>query len=92
MTAHKFEIKTQIHADPKTGEPTGVFRYRWSCSCGKVGPWKHGSKRSGQHAKAAHSASVGGERHVAAMERGRPAESASHLLPGERVDFRRIRR
>lgn len=92
MTAHKFELKTQIHSAPKTGEPTGVLRYCWSCSCGSVGPWKQGGRRRGQHAKAARSARVGGQRHVAAMERGRPAESASHLLPGERVDFRRSKR
>lgn len=70
MTAHTFEIKTQSAIDAVTGEAAGVFRYRWSCSCGEVGPWRPGGKRSGQHAKAVRSARVGGERHVAAMERG----------------------
>lgn len=70
MTAHTFDTQTQIQADA-SGEPTGVFRYRWRCSCGRVGPWKSGgAKRSGLHAAAAKAARVGGERHVAAMERG----------------------
>lgn len=68
---HRFDTETQLQADAATGDPTGVFRYRWKCTCGRVGPWKSGgAKRSGQHAKAARSARVGGERHVAAMERG----------------------
>lgn len=68
--AHKTEIKTQIQADAATGEPNGVFRYRWFCTCGRVGPWKNGDKASGQHATAARRARDGGLRHVAAMERG----------------------
>lgn len=66
---HKTEIQTQASADDR-GEPTGVFRYRWRCSCGRVGPWRVGGEVSGQHAKASRSARTGGERHVAAMERG----------------------
>lgn len=36
-------------------------RYRWKCSCGDAGK---------QWRSAARSARIGGERHVAAMERG----------------------
>jgi hypothetical protein len=66
---HIWDVQTQIQADA-AGKPTGVFRYRWRCSCGDEGTWHNGGKRSGQHAKAARSARTGGERHVSAMERG----------------------
>lgn len=69
MIPHTFEIKTQVQADAATGEPTGGFRYRWACSCGRVGPWKSGGSGSGG-GTAARRARTGGERHVAAMERG----------------------
>jgi hypothetical protein len=44
--------------------------YRWRCSCGEVGPWRVASKLGGA-VKAVRSARRGGQRHVAAMERGR---------------------
>ena len=70
--AHKIDIQTQGAADPATGEPVGIFRYRWQCSCGaRHGPWHQGSTDSGSHAKAARRARNGGARHVAAMERSR---------------------
>lgn len=70
MTAHVFEIQTQIGNDAD-GNPTGVFRYRWRCSAGcKPGPWQEGTSQSGTHATAARRARTGGECHVAAMERG----------------------
>ena len=70
MRAHKTEIQTQAAADPKTLEPVGMFRYRWRCTCGKVGKWREGSQESGDHGKAARAAGRGGDHHVAAMERG----------------------
>jgi hypothetical protein len=69
-SAHVVEIHTQLQSDEE-GNPTGCFRYRWRCSCGKHGPWRTGTTDSGHHAAAASSARTGGTRHVAAMERGR---------------------
>lgn len=65
LEAHVASLQTQIQMDVD-GEPTGVFRYRWRCSCGDAGKkWYSGG------GKAAESARDGGARHVAAMERRR---------------------
>ena len=63
--AHAVDLQTQLQADAQ-GEPTGVFRYRWRCSCGDVGPWQQ-QRRA---AIAARRARSGGVRHVAIAERG----------------------
>lgn len=67
--AHLVEIQTQAQQDD-AGNPTGMFRYRWRCSCGAPpGPWCEGSDDSGHHAESARRARNGGRRHVAAMDR-----------------------
>lgn len=71
MIAHKTEIQTQTIASPTDEKPLGTFRYRWRCTCGRVGKWREGSTESGSHGKAARAAGRGGDGHVAAMERGR---------------------
>jgi hypothetical protein len=72
MVAHVIDIHTQHEWEGQDKKPTGRFRYRWRCSCGKAGArWYEGSAESGAHATAAHRARSGGARHVAAMERGR---------------------
>lgn len=69
---HKADVQTEVQLDAKTGEPTGVFSYRWRCSCNcRPGPWQEGDQHGGSHANAARRARNGGQRHVAAMERGR---------------------
>lgn len=68
-SAHAVDVQTQAQTD-EAGNPTGMFRYRWRCSCDRVGPWRTGTDDSGHHAAAAQSARNGGARHVAAMERG----------------------
>lgn len=68
MTAHIVDLDTQI-AD--TGALMGTVRYRWRCSCGERGRTWHSSGQHGQHAgRAARRARTGGQRHVAAMNRG----------------------
>jgi hypothetical protein len=76
---HRIDIKTQIALDPTTNEPVGISRYQWRCACGQSGKWHQGSTESGTHAKAARSARNGGQRHVAAMERGTSGERASGM-------------
>lgn len=70
LEAHVVDLHTQAQTD-EDGNPTGCFRYCWRCSCGFSGPWHTGTDDSGHHEKAARSARTGGQRHVAAMERGR---------------------
>lgn len=53
---HVITIDTR-EADADSPHPM----YRWRCSCSCVGEWK----------LVARSARIGGQRHVAAMERGR---------------------
>lgn len=67
MATHKVDVQTQ--ADDEAGNPVGVYRYRWRCSCGRIGPWKSGASGSGG-GPAPRRARNGGARHVAAMERG----------------------
>lgn len=69
MTTHAVDVQTNVQSDAQGG-PTGVFRYRWRCSCGRCGRWHAGSHDVGAHADAARRARNGGARHVAAMERG----------------------
>lgn len=45
----------------ETRPDSAMFGYRWRCSCGDFGSW----------VLRARSARTGGQRHVAAMERGR---------------------
>lgn len=68
MKAHVVDLQTQAQRDD-AGNPTGMFRYRWRCSCGARGQWQTGSDDSGHHAESARRARNGGQRHVAAMER-----------------------
>jgi hypothetical protein len=70
MAVHKTEIQTQTIASPTDVKPLGIFRYRWRCTCGRVGKWREGSTESGSHGKASRAAGRGGDHHVAAMERG----------------------
>lgn len=88
--AHVFEIKTEVQADAKTGEPTGALRYRWACSCGGSGPWRTGGRGIGRHGRAARSARRGGERHVAAMERGPSAILVAGRALAEDLEIRAI--
>jgi hypothetical protein len=70
MQTHVVDLQTQVMG--ADGKPTGVFRYRWRCSCGGHGKrWHTGTTESGTHASAARKARTGGARHVAAMERGK---------------------
>lgn len=69
MSSHIIEIKRAVQCDAKTTKPTGIMRYRWVCSCGKLGPWKTATRRSGSHAAAARAAEIGGVRHVAKATR-----------------------
>jgi hypothetical protein len=62
---HAVDLEIQAGVDPgPAGAPSTLF-YRWSCCCGKAGPWHTGEARA-----AARSARDGGRKHVAAMERG----------------------
>ena len=70
MTVHTTNLQTQI--ETVDGEPTGVFRYRWRCSCGRVSKrWHTTTADSGSGGRAARLARYGGARHVAAMERAK---------------------
>jgi hypothetical protein len=60
MTAHTFEIEPYNHM-PEDGPKGTAITYQWVCSCGRRGPL---------YVTSALSARRGGERHVAAMERG----------------------
>ena len=63
--AHAITIDTdRAQAVDNFGEAYDVAgtRYRWRCSCGRVGGWTLSRVRSARN---------GGARHVAAMERGR---------------------
>lgn len=56
-TEHKIEIRTQIGSHA-SGEPTGLFRYRWRCSCGAGAVrWQHGTA-------GARRSRIAGDRHV----------------------------
>lgn len=66
MTAHVVDLQTQLMVDAETGEPTGVFRYRWHCTCGDTGRWQEKPRPT----VAARRARGGGVRHVAMAERG----------------------
>lgn len=69
MSAHVVDVQTQMGGTLQY--PSGLFRYRWRCACGKVGYWRYGSAESGAHGAAARMARNGGARYVAAMERGK---------------------
>lgn len=65
MAAHAIaidsDIRTAIDNHGATYQ-TAASRYRWRCSCGRVGGWTLSRVRAARN---------GGARHVAAMERGR---------------------
>lgn len=68
--AHVVDVQTQIQTD-LDGNPTGIHRYRWRCSCGVASRrWQSGTAESGSHASAARRARNGGARHARSMERG----------------------
>lgn len=81
MRAHSFEI--QLWASEQRREIDGqpAQFVRWRCSCGKLGPALVLPPISGdpgqqladwpKRRSAEHSARTGGQRHIAAMERGR---------------------
>ena len=60
MTAHAIVIDNTVASDARDAVCTPP-RYRWHCSCHRVGGWTFSPR----------SARTGGQRHVAAMERGR---------------------
>jgi len=65
---HTTDVRKQFEADGD-GEPTGLFRYRWECSCGECGPWAEGSRKSGAHRRAAEDVRIDGLLHIAKVTR-----------------------
>lgn len=61
---HEIEVRlrTRLSGDP--------IEARWECSCGRIGWWVHGRLTRHEAITPQRRALDGGERHVAAMERG----------------------
>jgi len=63
VKAHALDLDVDVDLQPGST----AWRYRWRCSCGRVGPWRVARDRG--YGRAATSARRGGQRHVAAKER-----------------------